>query len=312
MPRREKVKAARSGQHLRYVGLSPRTLLLYRRAVSSFFAYLGLHRLPLPTSYSELDHTLADYVNHLWLDDLPLGEAGLVLSAFHRFVPEARGKLPTAWQFFTNWQRTHTPSRATPFPPIVVRALAFAAYEVQRCDLGVLLLLGFTCLLRTGELLSLRWEHVSFCCDSGKGVVSLPATKTSRSKRAFEQVYFVDRRLCRALQEAKCASLGFGLVYEKGPRDFRCEFRSLLRAFSLQDFGFLPYSLRRGGASWVFAGSHSYDLTTEKGRWRNIKTARIYIDDARAAAVLLHLPPGVNALLNASRGWAARYPDNGQ
>ena len=49
------------------------------------------------------------------------------------------------------------------------------------------------------------------------------------------------------------------------------------------------YSLRRGGASWHFHAYNSYDLTTEAGRWSQIRTARIYIDQAAAdAARTLH------------------------
>ena len=41
-----------------------------------------------------------------------------------------------------------------------------------------------------------------------------------------------------------------------------------------------PHGLRRGGATWHFCLLKSYDATMALGRWSQIQTARLYIDEA--------------------------------
>ena len=45
---------------------------------------------------------------------------------------------------------------------------------------------------------------------------------------------------------------------------------------------FLPYSVRRGGATAHFVQDGSLDITCERGRWGNMKTARVYVNTALA------------------------------
>ena len=42
------------------------------------------------------------------------------------------------------------------------------------------------------------------------------------------------------------------------------------------------HSLRRGGASWYFGETRSYDRTQEHGRWGSIKVGRVRINQAMA------------------------------
>ena len=45
---------------------------------------------------------------------------------------------------------------------------------------------------------------------------------------------------------------------------------------------FRPYSLRRGGATHHFLVGGQLDKTTDRGRWGNTRTARIYINTSLA------------------------------
>ena len=55
----------------------------------------------------------------------------------------------------------------------------------------------------------------------------------------------------------------------------------------------MPCSLRRAGASYYFKIWVSFDNILLHGRWESVKVARIYVNDARAASVLLSFDEGL-------------------
>ena len=57
-------------------------------------------------------------------------------------------------------------------------------------------------------------------------------------------------------------------------RSFRKLLHRVVKALSVQDFAIRPYSLRRGGATWWFRATLSYDAVAERGRWSNVRTCR--------------------------------------
>ena len=79
-------------------------------------------------------------------------------------------------------------------------ASAFMAWCVlsDRLTLGVLIGLGFHCLLRTGELLFLQLEHVKL--GDSSAILNLKLTKSGRCSRAFEAVTVSDAGVLTALR----------------------------------------------------------------------------------------------------------------
>ena len=73
------------------------------------------------------------------------------------------------------------------------------------------------------------------------------------------------------------------------PAAFRRQFASLLAEFQLEEFGFKPYSCRRGGATEYFTRSGSMEGTLARGRWNSNRIARIYINDGLASLASLSL-----------------------
>lgn len=76
---------------LRFVGLHTKSLRSYKRALLHFFRWLDDEGEPIPSRPSILDDLLAQYLEHLWLDDINITYAGHVLSASTE-VQAARGK----------------------------------------------------------------------------------------------------------------------------------------------------------------------------------------------------------------------------
>ena len=145
---------------LRFIGLHAKSLRSYKRALLNFFQWLDEEEHPIPKRHSILDDLLSQYFEHLWLDDVNITYAGHVLSAFRRFYPRLRFKLPVARQFFSNWKSVHVPKQAVPMPAEIAMAVAGVAVEVKDYKMGLLVLLGFTLFLRTSEITNLLVSQV--------------------------------------------------------------------------------------------------------------------------------------------------------
>ena len=61
-------------------------------------------------------------------------------------------------------------------------------------------------------------------------------------------------------------------------------------SFGLSHRNLTPYRLRRGGATWLFKESLSYDLVQNVGRWPEAKTSKIYINEAMAVLGQYSIP----------------------
>ena len=273
---------------LRFVGLHVRTLRSYKKALLGFFQWLDDEDLPIPAKATHLDDLLARYLEHLWLDDINITYAGHTLSALRRFYPPLRYKIPTARQFFTNWKSVHVPRQAVPMPANVALALAGVAVSIQEEALGLLILLGFTAFLRTGEITALRPQQIQVNIHLGQIILALPATKTSKNKD--ESVAVNDPLLARFTLHVLATASGPTLA-NLTPNQFRSRLQHLISFLYLQRHNFTGYSLRRGSASHSFAHGGNFDALLIAGRWQSIKTARQYLDSGRAALVQLQLTP---------------------
>ena len=247
--------------------------------VLRFFAHLEVQGTDLPSDLVVFDHEVSEYINHLWHEGEPIGWAGNLLSGLQRFFPACKRNLPTSWQYHHNWASTVMPVRAIPFSTLQIKGLAGLCMYIDRPDMCVLLLVGFVCCLRTGEMYTLTWEQITVL-STGLVVVSLENTNTNKRKRGFESVVFDDpviRGLIVKFQAGRS-----GPVLQSRASSFRGFFFLLLNFFGLQQCGYHPYSVRRGGATWHFAKYGSMSKTCLHGRWSAEKIAKIYIEDAMA------------------------------
>ena len=289
---------------LRFIGLKPQTLRSYRSALAHFFQWLDDENRPLPSRSHQLDEDLSEYLEHLWLDDVNITYAGHTLSAFRRFYPRIRYKLPQAKQFFSNWKSVHVPRQAVPMPPEVALALGGLAISIKDYTLAFLILVGFAAFLRTGEIASLEAQQIQVDLSSGRIILALPSTKTSRHR--IESLVVSDQRLAHlasfVLSRQHQSALG-GM----NASQFRERLKVLLNFLGLGRFGFTGYSLRRGGASYAFTAGQHFDTLLIRGRWQSVKTARQYLDSGRAALVLLQFSPQQHHRLESFTAAAASF-----
>lgn len=268
--------------HLKHIGIRPRTLRLYRFEVSQFFDYLAAAGLRLPSTFARLDDLLAEYINHLFQEGESLSRAGWVLSGFRRFYPRVRRELAVSQQWYNNWTRAHVPERATPITWRILRAGVALCESEGWCHLGATMLVGFIFMLRTQEMLLLSTDDILIA--HGTVTIRLVATKTSRQ---YEQsLTFEDPGVVALLGKlvnsfTKKEFWPFSMTY------FRSCFRSLFDFFGLEALHLVPYSIRRGAATHFYQFYNNLDYVMVQGRWKDLRTARIYLDDSRATLVKL-------------------------
>ena len=82
------------------------------------------------------------------------------------------------------------------------------------------------------------------------------------------------------------------------PHVFYRLFKQGLCWLGLEDYGFLPYSLRRGGATAYFRATRNMEATLDRGRWSSARVARIYVNDGLAREVELQFSPAIRSRLN--------------
>ena len=66
--------------------------------------------------------------------------------------------------------------------------------------------------------------------------------------------------------------------------DYKDKCQALVEAaafFGVSHDSLTPHGFRRGGATWHFEVYESYDRTTCHGRWTQVSTCKLYIDQAR-------------------------------
>ena len=205
-----------------------------------------------------------------------LSQAGWLLSGLKRFLPRLRFQLPTAQQYYQNWLRDHVPHRAVPMPWLVAKALASAAWANGHIDLSVLILLGFAFFLRSMEMITLRAENITVDERSHQIVLTLVETKTSKQ---FQQSLVLRHGgLVKIIAAARSRLPLDGPIWQYSPHLFRQSFSTLLNHFHLTSFNFSLYSLRRGGATHSYTQSRDLNAVAIQGRWKDLRTARIYLD----------------------------------
>ena len=172
-------------------------------------------------------------------------------------------------------------TRALPITPLMVQGLAGAAYALQNVSFAAALLVGYVCLLRTGEVLKLQFSDIIHYGASKGTLIILRGTKTGQRFNITEKVWVHDKDVINALHIARQVGRGPKL-FPGTAAQFNNTLRDLGRRVGLPTHQLTGYALRRGGATWHFLMYGHLGKTTVHGRWGQEKTARIYIDGALA------------------------------
>ena len=249
----------------------------YKDTFEEFMTFHSLQTGFTITSMVQFDELVGEYVEELWEMGSPKSQANYTLAAIQFYRPEVKGHLTWSWKLVKAWNQLGVPQRATPLSPPLLLGYCGVALKWGQQTFAELLLVGFSTFLRTGELLALRPIDVTL----SRTTAILFIADSKGAKRNFlplERVEVEDQLAIQALRSLMRRARPHQPFWE-GPRPhFMALWHSVTAHLGLQDMGFKPYSLRRGGATSAYRGGVTLDALLTKGRWKNTSTARIYLD----------------------------------
>ena len=275
------------------------TFLRYFTAVYTFCHHLSLYNQTMAESFECLDSQLNIYIEWLWESGQSLNDAKDVLSGCSHFL-NTRRRFPGAWRLVSIWRQMDLPERAPALPPVVMQAMLGLCLQHGWISMAATLCLGWSCILRTTEMIHVLSESISIDAATCTGAVSLGLTKTGKRQGAAEMCS-VDDAVCGWLVLWGLQILGscygprakYHPLMNCSPSMFRRVFDLLLEQLGLANH-YRPYSIRRGAATALYRTCRDIQTTLFKGRWSDARTGRIYITEGAAAwAKQTALPPAV-------------------
>ena len=275
---------------LKSLTVQPRTKVRYAEGLEEFFTYLEKAGLVLPTKRQEMDAVVGDYLEFLWGEGEGRAKASNFLAAIQDFDPKLRGNLPMSWRLMKAWTANEVPNRAPPITESILHAMVGWAFFHEHHVFGLSLLVGFYGLLRTGELLSLQACHFHMTSSTQPAVIRLGLTKSGKRQGAAESVTLSELPVLKLLWSWKSSASQFSFLTPK-PHVWRQLFNDCVSGLKISDWGFRPYSLRRGGATSYFVKVGSLDRVLILGRWTAVKTAKIYLNSGLAMLADLKIQP---------------------
>ena len=195
--------------------------------------------------------------------------------------------------------------RAPPMPTLVAVALAWFFVRMNKLGGAFLILAGYDCFLRTGEMLSLIISDVVLGQDN-RGIIRLGHTKSGRRHASFEASAFNDP-MCGQMFRAFLKSLPPNTheehyIFLPRVNQFYKHFKAGLKWLGLESYGFQPYSIRRGGATAYFRTTRNMEATLDRGRWSSSRVARIYLNDGLGKEIELRIPEEILRRLQTCAG----------
>lgn len=280
-----------------------------------FEKFRKFHRLQAEFGLPEatlFDEMVGEYVEYLWESGEAKSEASYTLAAIQYFRPQAKSHLPWSWKLAKAWNRIELPTRATPLSPEMVLSFAGQCFRWKQNNMGWLLILGFSMFLRTGEILNLRRKDVILPKGQASPILLLENTKTTKKNFLPLEKLVVDEKICVVALQHLCKSIDPGeRLCSYTNYGFRKLWADLLSYFSLEELGYMPYSLRRGGATSAYKAGVSLDVLVTKGRWQHVTTARLYLDQGLQSLAQIALPQATQRKLHQAQQYFVSVSQEG-
>ena len=224
----------------------------------------------------------------------------LVRAAILLYCPNARHALPVSQRVLAGWDKRHPPTQNTPCPYELVLALAEHFLLQDELEGAVVVLFAADTYLRVSELLGLTPPNLSLPSKLRSGAVSLPSSKGGRNQSVTIRSPIVISLLKEHLRRRSAREQ---LVFSLTP----VAFNNLLKR-ALLSLGIDPavritaHSLRHGGATHDYMSGVPMGDIVQRGRWKDPRTAQIYIQSAQSLLLATRLPRPV---LSRARALAA-------
>ena len=216
------------------------------------------------------------------------------LSGLHFFWPELRGLLRNSWRMFKNWRRIEAPVRAPPLTPLLVRAMIARAVQLQDSAFGCMLAVGFHGAFKNWRIDDDNKERFGIEC----GILRLPQSKSGQRSGSGEAIALRDHLTLQLLDTwvAVARPSAGTMLWPHSGQKLQIIFRRDLQHLRVCHLCFTPYSVRRGGATYLLQAGLPMEAILLKGRWKSISVGRLCLQDGRCASRHMTIKPPLRPL----------------
>lgn len=284
---------------LRDAALAPATLRAYNKNLNRFLQFT---RLPLSSllllAPVHIDTLLSAFIEHLFNTQGSYDYACQSMFGLIYRCPLLRYHLGESRLRLRGWLKLKTKRSHPPITWELTVLFSTVMSTWGRHPEAVATLLAFDCYLRVGEVTRLRYSDVVLPNDARTGVArSTMALRLRETKTGPNQ--WVDLRrpdVAKVLHRYLLAYpfLDSDLIFNFSPDCFRTLLREVVAAFGLSHIPYVPHSLRHGGATCDYLMGRSIEQVMFRGRWEATRSARRYIQTARALLIMHRIPPHMN------------------
>ena len=280
------------------------TILKYEKAVAKFYDWLTDERKAVPTSTFHLDDLFTDYLHLLYEDGYGKAEAIASFYGLNLAQPGITNSMPKSRKALKGYQHLIPSQQYPPLTWPVTKVIAVDMVKRGRMLEAIGTLLAFDCYLRISELLGLMHEDIVPGTDArmGGGGADRVYLRLRRTKTGLEQGVEINDREVKTLammarnksREGCHTDEPFVISSHSVPIVIVVCFNKVCRGLTLSA-GYVPHSLRHGGATYGHLCGMSLTDVAHRGRWASLKTATRYIQSGRQALIASTLPSGVIA-----------------
>jgi len=232
----------------------------YAQSFHSFLNFTGKTRKDLENSVSQIDRWLSEYVEFLWKDGELKSYANYAVASVRHYVPEARRRLGMTWKLVSTWNRIEMPLTALPLTPEMLLSFAGQLLKWGWKEFSYVIVVAFSCFLRTGEMFRLRRQHIRLPTKIGQpAIVFVEDTKGGQRKQiSWEKVLVKEVLALECLRALCCRRQGPDLLVQTSIYQFRKVWKDVVAHFHLSHLAIQPYSIRRGGATSSYKNGTSF------------------------------------------------------
>ena len=290
---------------------------------------LGLHQLldRDPLDVAAINKILVLFGQSLWTSLRPYGQYAETINAVVAKRPLLRRQLGAAWDLAHSWLAMEPGGHHTAMPRPVLSALVVLALLWGWPRVGSLLALGYTAILRSGELLGARRRDLVLPRDVGAYVsyilVIIRDPKTMLTGARIQSSRVEPRDVVGLVDAVYGDAAGGEFLWPASPATFRNRFRGLCGYLGVptasdtngagggdQDGRGLDLgSLRAGAATQLWLDTEDPVLVQRRGRWACSRTMNIYLQEVAATTFFPQLPREVRDSIATLARWAPAVVD---
>ena len=240
-----------------------------------------------------VSEALISYGKDLYNSGKAYGRFSETINAVTSRRPSLRRQVAACWDLAFNCVVDEPHEHNAALPQSILVAIVGLALLWGWCREGALFALGWTGVLRIGEIFGARREDLILPRDAAPGVqfallkIKLPKT---RGRAARHQSARVEPSDVVALLDATFAHLlPSEFLWDRSPSALRKRFSVLQAALGLdggRGKAGLPYSLsslRPGGATYWLQATEDAEYVRRKGRWLSTRVLEVYLQETTFA-----------------------------